>query len=44
MIPSAIGLYLADKQSERQKQILNQIRDLGDKDLGAVKVIAEHPK
>jgi len=44
MIPSAIGLYLADRQRERQKQILNEIRALGDKDLKAVGVIADNPK
>ncbi|GAB7356055.1 hypothetical protein MBLNU459_g6672t1 [Dothideomycetes sp. NU459] len=44
LIPSAIGLYLADKQGERQKQILTEIRALGDKDLGKVAAIEEHPK
>ena len=33
MIPSAIGLYMAEKQSERQRQILAEIRALGEDDI-----------
>lgn len=44
MIPSAIGLYLAEKQGERQRQILAEIRALGDGDLPGVRKIAEEPK
>ncbi|KAI5202648.1 hypothetical protein E4T39_04658 [Aureobasidium subglaciale] len=44
MIPSAIGLYMAEKQSERQRQILNEIRALGEDDMEAVKAIASKPR
>ncbi|KAJ9623900.1 hypothetical protein H2203_005345 [Taxawa tesnikishii (nom. ined.)] len=44
LIPSAIGLYLAEKQGERQKQILAEIRALGEQDIEKVKSIAAHPK
>jgi len=48
MIPSAIGVYMAiyfaEKQSERQRQILDEIRALGEKDLDAVKAIASKPR
>ena len=44
MIPSAIGLYLAEKQGERQRQILDEIRAVGTKDLEAVKAIAAKPR
>jgi len=43
MIPSAIGLYLAEKQGERQRQILAEIRALGDNQLAEVRKIAERP-
>jgi len=44
MIPAAIGLYLAEKQAERQRQIVTEIRALGDRDMVAVRAIAENPK
>ena len=44
MIPSAIGLYMAEKQSERQRQILAEIRALGVNDIEAVKEIASKPR
>ncbi|THZ56555.1 hypothetical protein D6C86_07767 [Aureobasidium pullulans] len=44
MIPSAIGLYMAEKQSERQRQILAEIRALGVNDIDAVKEIASKPR
>ncbi|KAI4747661.1 hypothetical protein E4T50_02056 [Aureobasidium sp. EXF-12298] len=48
MIPSAIGVYMAiyfaEKQSERQRQILDEIRALGEKDIEAVKAIASKPR
>jgi len=43
MIPAAIGLYLAEKQGERQRQILAEIRALGDNQLAEVRRIAEKP-
>lgn len=44
MIPSAIGLYMAEKQSERQRQILAEIRALGEDDIEQVKAIASKPR
>jgi len=44
MIPSAIGLYLAERQGERQRQILAEIRALGENDVDAVRKIAGDPK
>lgn len=44
MIPSAIGLYLAEKQGERQRQILAEIRALGEGKVDEVKAIAGEPK
>jgi len=44
MIPSAIGLYLADRQGERQRQILAEIRALGEDDIPKVKEIASKPR
>jgi len=44
MIPSAIGLYLADRQGDRQRQILAEIRALGEDDMQKVKAIAEKPR
>lgn len=44
MIPSAIGLYLAEKQGERQRQILAEIRALGEGKVDEVKAIAGQPK
>ncbi|KAI5198883.1 hypothetical protein E4T42_05779 [Aureobasidium subglaciale] len=44
MIPSAIGLYMAEKQSERQRQILAEIRALGEDDMQAVRAIASKPR
>jgi hypothetical protein len=43
MIPAAIGLYLAEKQGERQRQILAEIRALGDNQLEEVRRIAGKP-
>lgn len=43
MIPAAIGLYLAEKQGERQRQILAEIRALGDNQMAEVRRIAESP-
>lgn len=39
-----MAIYFAEKQSERQVQILNEIRALGEKDLDAVKAIASKPR
>ena len=48
LLPSAIGVYFAvyfaEKQSERQQQILAEIRALGEKDMAAVKEIASKPR
>jgi hypothetical protein len=48
LLPSAIGVYFAvyfaEKQSERQRQILNEIRALGEKDIDAVRAIASKPR
>ncbi|GAB7341013.1 hypothetical protein MBLNU457_7346t1 [Dothideomycetes sp. NU457] len=44
MIPAAIGLYLAEKQGERQRQILAEIRALGEEDIAKVKAIASKPR
>jgi len=39
-----MAIYFAEKQSERQRQILDEIRALGEKDLDAVKAIASKPR
>jgi hypothetical protein len=48
LLPSAIGVYFAvyfaEKQSERQRQILEEIRALGENDIAAVKAIASKPR
>ncbi|CAD0087944.1 unnamed protein product [Aureobasidium vineae] len=48
LLPSAIGVYFAvyfaEKQSERQRQILDEIRALGENDINAVKAIASKPR
>lgn len=44
LLPSAIGYYLGLKQGERQAQVLEEIRALGDQDLATVRNIATHPK
>ncbi|CAD0101155.1 unnamed protein product [Aureobasidium mustum] len=48
LLPSAIGVYFAvyfaEKQSERQQQILAEIRALGEKDMAMVKEIASKPR
>jgi len=44
LIPSAIGLYLAERQGERQRQILAEIRALGENDIKQVEKIADQPK
>lgn len=48
LLPSAIGVYFAvyfaEKQSERQRQILDEIRALGENDIAAVKAIASKPR
>ena len=44
LIPSAIGLYLAERQGERQRQILAEIRALGENDIKQVEKIANQPK
>jgi hypothetical protein len=44
MIPSAIGLYMAERQSDRQRQILAEIRALGEGDIDEVKKIASKPR
>ncbi|KAK4544289.1 hypothetical protein LTR36_004499 [Oleoguttula mirabilis] len=44
LIPSAIGYYLGVKQGERQAQVLDEIRKLGENDMQAVERIADHPK
>lgn len=44
LIPSAIGYYLGVKQGQRQAQVLDEIRALGDGNLEEVRRIDEHPK
>jgi len=44
LIPSAIGLYLAERQGERQRQILAEIRALSENDIKQVEKIADQPK
>ncbi|KAK4569632.1 hypothetical protein LTR86_003396 [Recurvomyces mirabilis] len=44
LIPSAIGYYLGLKQGERQVQVLNEIRALGEGDIAQVERIADRPK
>ncbi|KAK3671535.1 hypothetical protein LTR78_008635 [Recurvomyces mirabilis] len=44
LIPSAIGYYLGLKQGERQVQVLNEIRALGEGDIAQVERIADQPK
>jgi len=44
LLPSAIGYWLGLKQGERQAQVLNEIRALGQNDLAAVEKIADSPK
>ncbi|KAF2764046.1 hypothetical protein EJ03DRAFT_42318 [Teratosphaeria nubilosa] len=44
LLPSAIGYYLGLKQGERQAQVLEEIRALGDKDLRRVREIAGSPR
>ena len=44
LLPSTIGYYLGLKQGERQVQVLDEIRALGDGNLIRVRDIATHPK
>jgi len=44
LLPSAIGYYLGVKQGERQAQVLNEIRALGERDMATVERIANSPK
>ncbi|KAK3055662.1 hypothetical protein LTR09_003583 [Extremus antarcticus] len=43
LLPSAIGYYLGMKQGERQAQVLNEIRALGEGDLLGMERIADKP-
>ncbi|OQO05079.1 hypothetical protein B0A48_08099 [Cryoendolithus antarcticus] len=43
LLPSAIGYYLGYKQGKRQRQILEQIRALDEKNDAKVEAIADHP-
>ncbi|KAH9822069.1 hypothetical protein Tdes44962_MAKER04744 [Teratosphaeria destructans] len=44
LLPSAIGYYLGVKQGERQAQVLEEIRALGEGDLRGVREIAGRPR
>ena len=44
LIPSAIGYYLGVKQGERQAQVLEQIRKLGEGKMEDVERIADAPR
>ena len=44
LLPSTIGYYLGLKQGERQVQVLDEIRALGEGDVKGVQQIAEHPR
>ncbi|BFZ57217.1 hypothetical protein PYCC9005_004268 [Savitreella phatthalungensis] len=43
LLPSAITFYLTEKQQVRHRQILQEIRALGDHDIKAANTIASHP-
>jgi hypothetical protein len=44
LLPSTIGYYLGPKQGERQVQVLDEIRALGEGDVKSVQQIAAHPR
>ena len=44
LLPSTIGYYLGLKQGERQVQVLDEIRALGEGDVRGVQQIAAHPR
>ncbi|KAH0370441.1 hypothetical protein KCU65_g2560, partial [Aureobasidium melanogenum] len=48
LLPSAIGVWMAvhfaERQAERQQQILNEIKALGENDIAKVREIASKPR
>lgn len=48
LLPSAIGIWMAvhfaERQAERQQQILNEIKALSENDIAKVREIASKPR
>ncbi|KAG9695730.1 hypothetical protein KCU95_g3279, partial [Aureobasidium melanogenum] len=48
LLPSAIGIWMvvhfAERQAERQQQILTEIKALGENDIAKVREIASKPR